>query len=97
MVRPTTRLRLRVSPGASGSEVVGRHGEAWKLRVAARAESGKANEAVVDLLAATLEIPRGRIEIVRGHVSRDKTVALHDLTADEAERRLVAVAEAQHR
>lgn len=91
MARPTTQLRLRVSPGASGSEVVGRHGEAWKLRVAARAESGKANEAVVDLLAATLEIPRRRIEIVRGRASRDKTVSLEDLTADEADRRLAAV------
>ena len=64
------------------------------MRVAARAESGKANDAVVELLAATLEIPRGRIEIVRGHTSRDKTVALHDLTGDEAERRLSAVVEA---
>jgi uncharacterized protein (TIGR00251 family) len=92
VVRPSTRLRLRVTPGASRSEVVGRHGDAWKLRVAARAESGKANEAVVDLLAAAFEIPRGRIEIVRGRASRDKTVAQHDLTRGEAERRLAAVA-----
>ena len=31
---PTTRVRLRVSPGAARAAVVGRHGEAWKVRVA---------------------------------------------------------------
>lgn len=79
MVGPSARLRLRVIPGASRSEVVGRHGEAWKLRVTAPAESGKANDAVVDLLATTLEIPRARIEIVSGRGSRDKTVVVEGL------------------
>ena len=79
-----------LSPGASRSESVGRHGEAWKIRVRAAPEDGQANRAVVDLLAETLEIPRGRIEIRQGHASRDKSVLVHDVTSDEAERRLVA-------
>jgi hypothetical protein len=86
---PTTRLRLRVSPGASRSEVVGPHGEGcWKLRVTAAPESGKANEAVRDLLASTLGIPRSSTEIVSGATSRDKVVVVHGLTASEAEKRL---------
>ena len=87
---PSTSLRLRVSPGASRSEIVGRHGEAWKIRVRAVPEDGQANRAVVELLADTLEIPRGRIEIRRGHASRDKSVLVRSMTSDEADRRLAA-------
>ena len=49
------------------------------MRVTAPAENGKANDAVVELLAATLEIPRARIEIVSGRGSRDKTVVVEGL------------------
>ena len=85
---PSTRLRL---PGAPRSEIVGRHGEAWKIRVNATPESGKANRAVVDLLAATFEIPRARIAIVSGRASRDKTVVVEGLTSEVVEARLASV------
>ena len=81
-------IRLRVSPGARRSEVVGRHGEAWKVRVAAPAESGRANEAVVQLLAATLELPRRGVSIRSGLTARDKVVELEGLDSEEAARRL---------
>lgn len=92
---PSIRLRLRVNPGASRSEVVGRHGAAWKVRVRARAESGKANDALVDLLATTLEIPRSKIEIVAGRGSRDKTILIHGLSEAEVEARFAAPAGAR--
>ncbi len=92
MEGPTTRLRLRVSPGASRSEVVGPFGEAWKVRVAAAPESGKANEAVRELLAATLGVPRASTTILSGATSRDKVVAVQGLTAAEVEARLGAAA-----
>jgi uncharacterized protein len=82
------RLQLRVSPGAAESAVVGRHGAAWKVRVAARAEHGKANDAVVRLLADALGVPADRVRIVSGHASRDKTIVLEGLDHDELERRL---------
>jgi hypothetical protein len=79
---------LRVSPGAVRSAVVGRHGAGWKVRVVAAAEDGKANEAVIRLLADTLAVPRRDVRIVSGRTSRDKTVALAGLGPDEIERRL---------
>jgi uncharacterized protein len=85
---PSIRLRLRVTPGASRSEVVGPHGDAWKVRVAAAPENGKANEAVRDLLATTLGIPRSSTEIVSGAGSRDKVLVVRGLTPEEAEARL---------
>lgn len=88
MHETSARLTLRVSPGAARSAVVGRHGAGWKVRVAAAPEDGKANEAVVRLLADTLSVPRRDVRIVSGRASRDKTVALAGLGPEEIERRL---------
>ena len=88
MVERTTRLRLRVAPGAGRTQIVGRHGEAWKLRVASPPERGRANAAVLRLLAETLDVPERSLVLVSGHASRDKVVELHGLDGAEAERRL---------
>jgi uncharacterized protein (TIGR00251 family) len=90
MSNPSARLRLRVSPGAKRNEVVGRHGEGWKVRVAAPAEHGRANDAVLALLASALGVPRDRLTIVTGASSRDKVIGLDGLTPEEAERRLAS-------
>jgi uncharacterized protein (TIGR00251 family) len=88
-----TRVRLRVSPGARRSGIVGRHGESWKVAVAAAPEGGRANDALVRLLAETLDIPRASVAVVSGHAARDKLVALAGLDAAEVERRLRAATE----
>ena len=90
---PTTRLRLRVAPGAAAPGVVGRHGEAWKVRVAAAPERGKANDAVLDLLASTLSVPRANVTLVSGGASRDKIVELAGIDPEEIERRLATAGE----
>ncbi len=81
-------LRLRVSPGAARPTVVGRHGDGWKVRVAAAPEDGRANAAVVRLLAEALALRERDVAIVSGRASRDKTVALTGIGPDEIERRL---------
>ena len=86
------RITIIVSPGAARSELVGRHGDGWKVRVAAPAERGRANEALVDLLAGALALPRDRIRVVSGHASRRKLVEIADLDAEEVGRRLEAAA-----
>jgi uncharacterized protein len=83
-----TRVRLRVAPGAARAEIVGRHGDAWKVRVPAAPERGRANDAVVALLAAALGVSDHDVRLVSGHASRDKIVEIGGLAADEAERRL---------
>jgi uncharacterized protein (TIGR00251 family) len=89
---PSTRLRLRVSPGSGRTGIVGRHGDAWKVRVAAPPEDGKANEAVLDLLARTLEVPRRSITLATGGAAHDKVVILEGLTRTEVESKLAAAA-----
>jgi uncharacterized protein YggU (UPF0235/DUF167 family) len=72
--------------------VVGRHGDAWKVRVAEAPERGKANDAVIALLAQALAVPRGSLTLVSGHGGRDTVVELEGLEPDEVERRLTAAA-----
>jgi uncharacterized protein (TIGR00251 family) len=90
-----SRIRLRVSPGAARSTVVGRHGDGWKVRVAAPAENGKANDALVRLLAGWLGLPRTGVELVSGHTRRDKIVELSGIDEAEARRRLAGAGEAR--
>jgi uncharacterized protein len=86
------RITITVSPGAARSELVGPYGGGWKVRLAAPAERGRANEALIELLAGALTLPRDRIQIVAGHASRRKVVEIADLEADEVGRRLEAAA-----
>jgi uncharacterized protein (TIGR00251 family) len=87
-MKGSTRLQLRVSPGADRARVVGRHGDAWKVRVTAMPERGKANEAAAQLLAETLGLSRRDVAIVSGHGARDKVAEVMGIDPDETERRL---------
>jgi len=91
----TTRLRLRVSPGAQRAAVVGRHGDAWKVRVAEAPERGRANEAVLRLLAEALALPRTALTLVSGHGTREKIVELTGIGPGLIERRLTSAASGQ--
>ena len=94
---PSTRLLLRVTPGAKRSEVVGRYGEAWKVRVAAAPERGRANAAVLDLIATSLAVPRASVELLTGHTAQDKVVELAGIDRAEADRRLTALTDKELR
>ena len=82
-----TRLRVRVSPRARRNAVLGLREGTLKISVTAVPERGKANDAVVALLAEALAIPASSVEIVSGAASKDKWVEV-DLPAEEIARRL---------
>jgi hypothetical protein len=88
-----TRLRVRVAPGASRSALVGRLGDAWKVRVRSAPERGRANAEVTRLLADELGLSPRDVSVVTGHASRDKIVEVVGLSPEEAERRLAAAGE----
>jgi uncharacterized protein len=69
-------LRVHVQPRAGRTGVVGRHGDALKLRVAAPPVDDKANAAVVALVAATAGVATGAVSIVGGGRSRAKRVRI---------------------
>jgi uncharacterized protein YggU (UPF0235/DUF167 family) len=85
----SARFRVRVTPKSRADQV----GEALadgriRVRVRAAAEGGRANEAVVALLAGALGLPRAAVRIAGGHGSRDKWIEAEGLTSEEAVRRL---------
>jgi uncharacterized protein len=82
------RIVVTVSPGAFRTELAGRHGEGWKARIAAPPERGRANEALLALLAGKLGLPRSRLAVVAGQTSRRKMVEVAGLDLDEIARRL---------
>jgi len=76
-------LRVWVQPGAARSEIAGLHGEALKIRIAAPAQEGRANQALVEFLADLLGLPKSRVSILRGEKTREKVLLLRGLKAEE--------------
>lgn len=87
-------LHVHVQPGAGRSAVVGRHGNALKVRVAAPPVGGRANAACADLLAQEFGLVRTQVALSGGESSRAKTYRLSGLDVDEFRRRLEQLVEA---
>jgi hypothetical protein len=80
-VKDGVSVRLRVTPRGGGDRVEGLvcdadGGSFLKLRVSAVAEKGKANDAVVKLLAKTWRLPRTALSITAGETGRNKVVTI---------------------
>lgn len=69
-------VAVHVQPGSRRPGVVGRHGDALKVRVAAPPVDGRANRAVLELLAALLDVPASSITLVAGTGARRKRLRI---------------------
>jgi uncharacterized protein (TIGR00251 family) len=67
---------IHVQPGARSSEVAGLHGDRLKVRIAAPAIDGRANDALVEFVAERLGVPKTRVAVVKGERARAKLVAV---------------------
>ncbi len=72
-------LSLHIQPGAKKTEVVGCHGAALKIRLAAPPVDGKANDCLIDFLATALGVTKRRVELISGSSARAKRVRIVDL------------------
>ena len=81
-------LRVRATPGAKRAGVVGVYGGALKVTVTAAPERGKANEALLAVLAEALGVPARSLELIAGATARDKRVRIAGCGEEELRRRL---------
>jgi len=77
-------VAVHAHPGAGRSEVVGRHGDALKVRVAVPPTQGRANEAIGALLAEIFGVPAKAVSLTSGEKARDKRFTVADLDLDTA-------------
>lgn len=83
-------LRVHVQPGAGKSAIVGKHGDALKIRIAAPPVGGRANEAARELLAKELSIAASAVELTSGATSRLKRFRLIGMEEAAVERWLLS-------
>lgn len=83
-------LSVRAQPGARKTAIVGVYGEgeAAQLKIAVQAPpvEGRANEALIAFLAETFSVPRAKVELISGELSRSKVFLLRGITSGKAER-----------
>jgi uncharacterized protein YggU (UPF0235/DUF167 family) len=85
-------LYVRAQPGGRTNAVRGEHDGCLKVSVTQVAERGKANEALVDVLAAALKVRRNQIVRLAGETDRRKKFLIRDVRADELRAKLATAA-----
>ena len=86
-------LTLHIQPGAKKSGVVGIHGDALKIRLAAPPVDGKANAALIEFIATTFAIAKNKVELKSGQTSRRKVLAVQAVSCETALQLLLNQAE----
>jgi uncharacterized protein (TIGR00251 family) len=84
-------VRVRAQPGARNAGVLGEWHGALRLAVTAPPEDGRANRALVELLAELLGVKRSQVEVIGGLMGRDKRFLIRGAAKGELEKRVAAL------
>ena len=84
-------LPVKAQPGARRNGITGEHGGKLKVAVVEAPEKGKANEALIRVLAEALGLKRSQIAIASGAVSRDKTFLITGVRPDDLRERIARI------
>jgi len=76
-------VRVKVLPRSSRSQIVGKEGDVYKVKLTAPPVEGKANKALKELFAGRLGIPKGNVEIISGEFARIKSVRIRGLNMND--------------
>jgi uncharacterized protein (TIGR00251 family) len=84
-------LPVRAQPGARKNGVTGEHAGALKVAVTQAPEKGKANQALIEVLAVALQVSRSRIELLSGATSSQKKFRIAGIDAATLRERIAAI------
>lgn len=70
------KLGVKVVPRSSRTELVGWLGDRLKIKIAAPPQDGRANDALIEFLAAQLGVPKRNVRIASGHGASTKVVEI---------------------
>lgn len=76
-------LPVRAKPGARKTGLGGEQNGALKVAVNAPPDQGKANKALIELLAEELQVKKSQIEMLSGEASRDKRFLIRGVKVEE--------------
>jgi uncharacterized protein (TIGR00251 family) len=82
------KLSIKVQPNAGKNQIVGLTNEVWRIKIAAPPDKGKANKELIEFLSSVLGLEKNRLDIIKGHTSHNKIVAVDGLTRAEINARL---------
>jgi uncharacterized protein (TIGR00251 family) len=81
-------IKVRAVPNARKTAWDGKHGDAWKLKVAAPAQEDRANAEILRFIATMMGVPQKSAVLLSGQKCRDKVIAVTGFTAQEIESRI---------
>ncbi len=84
----SARINVRLTPRGGRDRIDGWDGDVLRVRVAAPPAEGRANEAMVRLVAMALSVPPSRVTLIAGTQSRTKVIEIDGLTAEEIRARI---------
>lgn len=74
-------MTLHIQPAAKKTEIVGAHGDALKIRLAAPPVDGKANQCLIKFIADQLGLRRSSVALISGDATRSKRLRVTDIDA----------------
>ncbi len=86
-----TTIEVHLQPGAKNNEIAGLKNSILHARVTAPPREGKANQALLVLIAQALGVSKSDLAIIRGYTNRHKVVAIQGLNWEELTERLARV------
>jgi len=82
------KISLRVYPNASRNESVGFTDGVLRVKISAPPIKGKANRELIAFLSRLLGVGKNSVNIIKGHTTRNKVVAINGLSREEIMKRL---------
>ncbi len=88
-----TILPVRAQPGARRNCFAGVHNGKLKVAVTQVAEKGKANRAIIDVLAKELRLRKSQVELIAGETAAQKRFLIRAVSREQLAERIAAALE----